>query len=99
MEMILYKDSNEIYRIRKEEEGCSIFSNVNYIEGDDMLFYILKKFNELGIKSALEEFEKEFPKNIDEIKNDLLILCKDFKENSLFLETVASIEAYYRNEG
>ncbi|SUY45041.1 Uncharacterised protein [Clostridium putrefaciens] len=95
MNMILYKDANQVYRIRKEDDGCSIFSNSNYIEGDDMTYFIFKKFYELGVSNAINEFIEQFGKK-DDIKSDLMDMCEKFRQEHIFLETVASIESYFK---
>jgi len=95
MEMILFKEDNDIYRIRKEECGCSIFSNQLYIEGDDMLFYILKKINEIGVEQAIVSFENDFDVDNGVIKSNLLDMCNNFEENKLFLRLVENVRDYY----
>ncbi len=85
MNHFIYKDGNEIYRVREEDEGCSIYTSSLFVEGNNSLFLILKDFSEAGIEETLNKYFDTFDKNV--VKKDLLELFSDFSEAGLFNET------------
>lgn len=98
MRTILFKDAQDVYRIRKEDEGCSIFTSRKYIEGDESLFFLLQGFNEKGVIETIKSLEKDFSEDVGEIKKDLLEMCQTWRTEGIFTTTAKQIYEYYHEE-
>lgn len=59
MKMFVIKDNGNNFRVRKEEEGCSIFGPKNFIEGNNSLFEVLQTIHELGLENGILELKKQ----------------------------------------
>lgn len=85
MEMLVIKDGDAVYRVRKEETGCSVFGPQSYIEGDDVLWEVLKAFNDYGVRQGIAELKAKFSDaEPGQIESDLRDLAIYWLENMVF---------------
>lgn len=84
MELLVMKDEGVVYRVRKEEQGCSVFAPQHYIEGDDILFEVLKTFNEHGVPQGIQELRTRFQAEPGQIEADLRELATHLIEQCVF---------------
>lgn len=50
MELFMIEEEDEVvYRVKKKDEGCTIFSSSSYIEGNNILYIILKEISDYGV--------------------------------------------------
>ncbi len=71
MKIFVIKDEGVVYRVRKEEHGCSVFTPKRYIEGNETLFEILQLISEKGVEGGIGELESRYPGEKHQIRNDL----------------------------
>lgn len=90
MNHFIYKEGKDIYRVREEDEGCSVYTSSLFVEGNTALFLILKDFSEDGVENTLNRYFETFDENI--VKKDLIELFSDFAEVGLFTETYEKIK-------
>ncbi len=95
MEIINIKENNNIIRVRKEEEGCGIFTQSLFVEGDDLTFLILKLFKENGVASGVKYLLNEYAIEEKLLKNDLLSLFHNFAENNILNQMSSEVFDYF----
>jgi len=86
MAIFIVKDGNQIYRVRKEDVGCSVFCNESYIEANDSIYNMLYIISEKGVKSYLDEVFNLYNEERNIITNDLLEIAYSFIESAIFIE-------------
>ena len=72
MEMFCIEDNDKVYRVRKEEEGCSIFGVGCFMEGDDITYNIIKAFGQNGVEKGYKMIKDEYQVEEEVLKGDLL---------------------------
>lgn len=87
-------DKGHTYRIRKEETGCSIFGPGVFVEGDDILYDILRTIYENGIEKDYKDLQIMYDVEKDILKRDLLELAESFKAQGIFLELSDKITSF-----
>lgn len=97
MNTFIFKDNGNHYRVRKEESGCSVFTQNKYVEGNDMLFDILLEFNTNGIELGITKFMNTFPQNHQEIENDMLEICTNFENEGIFQNLIYEVRSFFEN--
>ncbi|WMJ87609.1 hypothetical protein [Anaerocolumna sp. MB42-C2] len=98
MEMLCIVDSGNTYRVRKEEEGCSIFGPGHFIEGNDVLFDILKTFDKNDTENGFNILLKEYQVEPEILKQDLLDIAEGFLANKIFIEMAGKINRAFSEE-
>jgi hypothetical protein len=91
MKMFVIKDNENSFRVRKEEEGCSIFGPRNFIEGNNSLFEVLEVIHELGLEKGILELKKRYSSESVQIDNDLLELASNFLEQGIMVNLCSQI--------
>lgn len=98
MELFTFYDNNQVYRVRKEDEGCTVFSSTVYLEGNDTLFYIIKLIKEIGVNSAIKEILDKFEDETKMVQADLIDLSNNLIEEDVLVETAHQIINYFLEE-
>lgn len=91
-------DNGYTYRIRKEEVGCSVFGPGVFIEGDDVLYDILKVIHDNGIEKGYENLLIIYDVEKGTLKNDLLEMAEGFKAQGIFSELADKITNFLRGD-
>jgi len=78
------KDEDGVYRVRKEDIGCSIFTPQSFVEGDDMLFEILKALHQGGVPGGIETLKTRYQAEAGQIEADLLAMAEGFETGCIF---------------
>lgn len=93
MEVYIIEESKNVYRIRKESEGCTVFSSNVYLEGNETMFLILKEISKYGVEKGIMNIINLFDSN-ENILTDLLEFSNDLIAENVLLETAADIKIY-----
>ena len=91
MEMICIVDNGKTYRVRKENVGCSIFGSGCFIEGDDVLFDVLKAFAQEDVEEEYRGLLKTYQVEERILKRDLWELAIEFEKQQIFEELAVKI--------
>ena len=91
-------DGTDIFRVRKENCGCSIFTKTSFAEGNDAMFNILETFSEVGVVAGIDQFENKFPDKKNVIRRDLLRMFEILNSKNILLNMGAMVRKYYNDK-
>lgn len=92
VEMLNIVDSEKVYRVRKEEEGCSIFGPGCFVEGNDIIFDILKMFENVGVEQGYQRILEMYQVEPQILRRDLLEMAEEFEDCNIFMEMAGNIK-------
>lgn len=88
------EDEDGVYTVRKEDIGCSIFTPQNFVEGDDMLFDVLRVIHEKGVPAGIEELKTRYQAEAGQVEADLRYLAECFLASNIFRSLSRQVQLY-----